>query len=42
VAEVRLLLSDLARTAPGRAGDEGAPASTDAAPTAPSLMLVDA
>jgi trehalose 6-phosphate synthase/phosphatase len=42
VAEVRLLLSDLARTAPGRASDESAAAATDAAPAAPNLMLVDA
>jgi trehalose 6-phosphate synthase/phosphatase len=42
VAEVRLLLSDLARTAPGRASEEDAAAATDAPPTAPNLMLVDA
>jgi trehalose-6-phosphatase len=42
VAEVRLLLSDLARTAPGRASDESAAAATDPAPAAPNQMLVDA
>ena len=42
VAEVRLLLTDLARTTPGRASEEPSSAANDTATGAPNLMLVDA
>lgn len=42
VAEVRLLLNDLARTAPGRPSEEHAPPASSAPVASKSLMLVDA